>query len=115
MSEQLDLFAPVVGPSSSLNGWLAALDNAARNPGQRFRLLEAYDRHRDGMTDERAQVVADLGSNAIRPRRQELAQLGLIEKAGKAQTRAGNQADVWRITVEGVNAVIRRHALAVAS
>lgn len=48
-----------------------------------------------GMTDEECQDAGFIKPNAQRPRRIELAEKGLIVKAGKRKTKSGRYAQVW--------------------
>lgn len=50
----------------------------------------------EALTDEQISERTGLAPNTARPRRVELLQRGLIEEVGKAVTRSGRKASLWR-------------------
>ena len=77
----------------------AALEQM-RKPGKvatdRSRIYEAIRRHPDGLTDQELEKYTGIRPDTIRPRRGELAKVGLIEKSGKKRrTATGSLAAVW--------------------
>jgi len=76
----------------------AAAEKALLKAGTQRRHIYDYIRHYgpDGATDD--EIAADLKilPNSVRPRRSELAQAGLIVRAGHTRRNVyGNACDVW--------------------
>ena len=71
----------------------AAIDNMPNRETQRGRVLAFIEEYPS--TDEQIQDALAMDANTERPRRVELARMGLIKKVGTARTKAGRQAAVW--------------------
>jgi hypothetical protein len=52
----------------------------------------------DGLTDEEMQRRLQMNPSTQRPRRIELAKLGMVVEAGTRKTASGRKASVWRAT-----------------
>lgn len=100
-----------IGPNSGrLTSWLASLDNAQRNGGQRLRVLRAFEQL-GPMTDEEMQARLSMPANTQRPRRVELSDWGLISEYEYGVTRTGNRAVRWQINEEGIRVLRRRRSI----
>lgn len=52
----------------------------------------------DGLTDEEMQRRLQMNPSTQRPRRIELAKLGMVVEAGTRKTASGRKASVWRVS-----------------
>lgn len=74
----------------------AALASMEGAPNKRTRVLTYIMLQRDrGATDEEVSLALHMPDNTTRPRRWELAKLGLILRKGTRKTLSGQEADVW--------------------
>lgn len=91
---QLKLVPPhIKSRPTSRAAALACMEGA---PNKRTRVLAYILLQKGrGATDEEISLALHMPDNTTRPRRWELAQLGLITRKGTRQTLSGQQADVW--------------------
>jgi hypothetical protein len=61
------------------------------------RVLELLVATPDGLTDEEMQRRLQMNPSTQRPRRIELARLGLVVRCGVRKTASNRNADVWRV------------------
>jgi hypothetical protein len=100
MEESLPLFA--AKPPAQVH---SATSRAAADgikllaAGLRGRVLSYIDsRGAEGATDEEIATGTGINPSTARPRRVELANRGLVVKAGTRKTASGRSADVWTVT-----------------
>jgi hypothetical protein len=89
--------APSVRGSATSQAAAASLTPATLNAMQRQLLAFLVDSGATGATDEEMQRGLGMNPSTQRPRRGELADAGLIVKAGVRKTASGRNADVWRV------------------
>jgi hypothetical protein len=105
-----DFYAPPcdIGPlftqrAPSVNGSItsaAAADSLSPhtlNAMQR-KVLELLAATPEGLTDEEMQRRLEMNPSTQRPRRIELARLGMVVEAGTRKTASGRSASVWQAT-----------------
>lgn len=86
----------------------AALDNLPRSGSQKSRVLSALVRHQAGLTDYELGLAIGVLRSSAGKRRQELEELGLIERTGGTRpTDTGSDALIWRLTDAGWNVAAR--------
>jgi transcription initiation factor IIE alpha subunit len=61
------------------------------------KVLELLAETPDGLTDEEMQRRLQMNPSTQRPRRIELAKLGMVVEAGTRKTASGRKASVWRV------------------
>ena len=83
-------------PSTTSAQAARSLSPATLNAMQR-RLLELLTATPAGLTDEEMQRRLAMNPSTQRPRRGELAEMGLVVRAGTRKTASGRSADVWRV------------------
>lgn len=88
--------APAVRCSSTSLEAAASLTPATLNAMQRRVYQFIQDQGERGATDEECQRGLGMNPSSQRPRRGELADAGLIVKAGVRKTSSKRNADVWR-------------------
>ena len=103
--ESLPLFAaaaraPAQSHSATSVAAADSLDGDTLGKLQR-KVLTLLQATPEGLTDE--EIAGRLGMNPSteRPRRIELARLGLVVKVGNRKTASGRNADVWVVTRKG--------------
>jgi predicted ArsR family transcriptional regulator len=64
----------------------------------KMKVLALIREHPEALTDELIALKLDLNPSTARPRRIELAEMGLIESHGTAPTTSGRKAQLWRAT-----------------
>lgn len=97
----LPLFAPRLAPAvqrsrTSLEA-ADALTPETLNAMQRRVYVYLRDQGERGATDEECQRGLQMNPSSQRPRRVELADAGLIVRAGTRKTASNRNADVWRV------------------
>ena len=88
--------APAVRGSQTSAQAADSLGPATLNVLQR-RVLELLAATPGGLTDEEMQTRLGMNPSTQRPRRIELARLGLVVEAGTRKTASGRMASVWRV------------------
>lgn len=91
--------APAVPASPTSLAAAASLGPATLNAMQRRVYQFIRDQGDRGATDEECQRGMGMNPSSQRPRRVELADAGLIVKAGVRKTSSGRNADVWRVAI----------------
>jgi FixJ family two-component response regulator len=97
--EALPLFAaatraPAQAHSETSRAAAESLDGKTLNALQR-RVMELLRAVPGGLTDEEISSLLGMNPSTERPRRIELARLGLLVKVGTRKTASGRSADVW--------------------
>lgn len=70
-------------------------------------LLKAIAKSKHGLTDQEYSAQSGIEGNTVRPRRRELALLGLIEIRGTRTSASGRRAQVWVATKDGHVAIMK--------
>lgn len=78
----------------SYDAAISMMDSAENLRGRVFRFIRSMP---EGATDEQIQHGLDMNPSTQRPRRVELAEMGVICSEGKRETASGRSAAVWKV------------------
>ena len=85
-------------PMHSQTSMEASISILPKQNSLKMKVLALIREHPEGLTDELIALKLDLNPSTARPRRIELAEMGLIESHGTAPTTSGRKAQLWRAT-----------------